>query len=107
MSETENVSHTVLSDSFRAHGLQPTRLLCPWNSPGKHTGLGSHLLLQGIFLTQGLNLGLQQYRQFLYYLSHQGSSVNEYVNFYFVPGMTVDARDTVVNKQKLLPVSWS
>ena len=32
------------------------RLLCPWNSPGKNTGVGSHPLFQGIFLTQGLNL---------------------------------------------------
>ena len=29
------------------HGLQPTRLLCPWNSPDKNTGLGCHFLLQG------------------------------------------------------------
>ena len=28
------------------HGLQPTRLLCPWDSPGKSTGVGSHFLLQ-------------------------------------------------------------
>ena len=33
----------------------PTRLLCLWNFPGKNTGVGSHLLLQKIFLTQGLN----------------------------------------------------
>ena len=33
------------------------RLLCPWNSPGKNTGVGSHSLLQEIFSTQGLNLG--------------------------------------------------
>ena len=31
------------------------RLLCPWNSPVKNTGVGSHSLLQEIFLTQGLN----------------------------------------------------
>ena len=31
------------------------QLLCPWNSPGKNTGVGCHVLLQGIFLTQGLN----------------------------------------------------
>ena len=35
--------------------LQPIRLLCPWDSPGKNTGMGCHALLQGIFLTQGLN----------------------------------------------------
>ena len=34
------------------------RLLCPWDSPGKNTGVGCHFLLQGIFLTQGLNLNL-------------------------------------------------
>ena len=31
----------------------------PWDFPGKSTGVGSHFLLQGIFLTQGLNLGLR------------------------------------------------
>ena len=35
------------------HGLQPTRLLCPWDSPGKSTGVGGHALLQGVFPTQG------------------------------------------------------
>ena len=34
----------------------PARLLCPWDSPGKNTGVGCHFLLQGIFLTQGSNL---------------------------------------------------
>ena len=37
------------------HGLQPTRLLCPWDFSGKNTGVGCHFLPQGIFLTQGLN----------------------------------------------------
>ena len=36
----------------------PARLLCPWNSPGKNTGVGCHFLLQGIFLTQGSYLHL-------------------------------------------------
>ena len=35
--------------------IQPTRLFCPWDSPGKNTGVGCHALLQGIFPTQGLN----------------------------------------------------
>ena len=35
---------------------QATRLLCPWDSPGKKTGVGCHALLQGIFPTQGSNL---------------------------------------------------
>ena len=41
--------------------------------PGKGTGVGCHFLLQGIFLTQGLNLGLPHCRQTLYHLSHHGS----------------------------------
>ena len=49
------------------------RLLCPWNSAGKNSGVGCHSLLQGIFPTQGLNPGLLYYRQILYLLSHQGS----------------------------------
>ena len=36
-------------------GLQPTRLLRPWDLPGKNTGVGCHFLLQDVFLTQGLN----------------------------------------------------
>ena len=41
---------------LRTHGLKPGRLLCPWDSPGKNTGVGCHFLFQGIFLTQGSNL---------------------------------------------------
>ena len=44
-----------MSDSLQLQGLGPTRLLCPWDSPGKNTRVGCHFLLQGIFPTQGLN----------------------------------------------------
>ena len=40
-----------MSSSLQPSGLQPTRLLCPWGSPGKSTGVGWHALRQGIFLT--------------------------------------------------------
>ena len=64
-----------MSNSLRPQGLQPTKFLCPWNSPGKNTGVAGHSLLQGIFLTQGLNLGLLHCRQiFFYCLNHQGST---------------------------------
>ena len=33
---------SVMSDSVRPHRWQPTRLLCPWDSPGKNTGVGCH-----------------------------------------------------------------
>ena len=47
MHESENWkgSRLVLSDSSRPHGLQPTRLLHPWDFPGKSTGVGCHRLL--------------------------------------------------------------
>ena len=38
-----------MSSSLQAHGLRPARLLCPWDCPGKNTGVGCHCLLQGIF----------------------------------------------------------
>ena len=66
-------SCSVVSDSLRSHGPWPARLLHPWDSPGKSTGVGCHFLLQGIFPTHGLNLGLPDCRQMLYHLSHQGN----------------------------------
>ena len=47
---------SVVSGSFWPLGLQPTRLPCPWDSPGKNTGVDSHCLLLGIFLIQCLSL---------------------------------------------------
>ena len=43
-------SRSVVSDSSRPHGLQPTRLLCPWDFPGKSTGVGCHCLLWGTYI---------------------------------------------------------
>ena len=48
-------SLSVVSDSLRPHGLQPVRLLSPWDSPGKNTGVGCCTLFQEIFPTQGSN----------------------------------------------------
>ena len=58
-------SCSVVSDSLWPHGLQPTKLLCPWDSPGKNAGVGCHFLLQAIFLTQGSNPGLLHRMQIL------------------------------------------
>ena len=46
--------------------LLPIRLLCPWDFSGKNTGVGCHFLLQGDFLTQGLNPHLLLDRSVLY-----------------------------------------
>ena len=45
-------SCTVVPDSLGPHGLQPTRLLCPWDFPGKSTGVGCHCLLRSKHLTK-------------------------------------------------------
>ena len=51
------LSRSVKSDSLWPHGLKPTRLRCPWDFPSENTGVGCHVLLQGIFLTWGSNPG--------------------------------------------------
>ena len=76
--------HTLSVDLHRAGGLVAKfcstlvsqwtvacQALCPWDFPGKKTGVICHFLLQGIFPTQGLNLGLLHCRQILYWLSYQ------------------------------------
>ena len=68
--ESESISHAVVSDSATPW---PARLLYPWNSLVKNTGVGSHSLLQRIFLVQGSNPSLQHCGQILHHLSHQGS----------------------------------
>ena len=51
-------SNSVVAHCLWPHGLLPTRLLCPWDSPGKHTRMGCHSLLQGFFPTHGSKLHL-------------------------------------------------
>jgi len=63
------------------HGLLAVMLLCPWNFPGKNTGVGCHFVPKGIFLTQGLNLHglyllhLQVYSLLLHHLESQNVSL--------------------------------
>ena len=65
----QSVSRSVVSDSATPWTIaRQTPCLCPWNSLGKNTGVGSHFLLQGVFPTQQSNLGLLHYRQILYHL---------------------------------------
>ena len=66
-----------MSNSSQSHGLQPGRLLCPWDFSSKNTEVGCHSFLQGIFPTQGSNLGHLHCRWILYHLSHQGSLPKE------------------------------
>ena len=61
---------TKLSDSFATLWTVATRLLCPWDFPGKNTGVSSHLLLQGIF---PIHSCLLHWEVDSLLLSHQGS----------------------------------
>ena len=67
--ESESVSHSVVSDSLQSHRQEPARLLCPWNSLVKNTGVGCHSLLQGISPIRGSNPHLLHCRWILYCLS--------------------------------------
>ena len=77
-------SHSVMSNSLWPHGLWPARLLCPWHSPDKNTGLRAALL---------------HCRQILYHLSHQGSPLKIYI--------TVHVEDTTELGQSLRKVEWN
>ena len=59
------------------YGLQPARLLCLWDFPGKNTGVGGHFLLQGIFPFQGLNPRLLYWQADSLLLSHSLKPLGE------------------------------
>ena len=107
--EKESVSHSVVSNSLQPHGLQPARILCPWKSPGKNSGMGCHSLLHGIFSTQGLNLGLLHHRQILCHLSHQRNPILTQEKLKTTPrsrlGLLILHKDIVLGKQ--LALKWS
>ena len=96
-------SHSVMSDSLQPHGLQPTRFLHPWNFPGKSTGVSCRFLLQVIFPTQGLNLGLRHCRQMLYSLINQSPRQIIWIEKFFwgphVPGS--------LKQPQSIPQGWS
>ena len=67
-------SRSVVSDSFTTPWTVPARLLCPWDSPGKNTGVGCHSLPRGSFWPRDqTQVSHVAGRQTLYHLRHQGS----------------------------------
>ena len=95
-------SRSVVSDSLQPRGLHPARLLCPWDFPGKDTGVGCQFLLQEIFLTQRSNPHHWQVN-FLP-LSHQGSLKAGLLNHEteqasLATNHTKEAQDTPQNKE--------
>ena len=86
-------SHSVVSDSLYPHGLYSS-----WNSLGQNAGVGGLSLLQGIFPTQGSNLGLPHCRQILYQLSPKGSStILEWIAYPFSSGSSQPRNQTGVS----------
>ena len=83
------VSGSVVSNSLGTHGLWPTRFLCPWDSPGKNSGLGRHSLLQGIFPTQESNPGLPHCRQILYQVEEKSPISQRNSSAPGLPGATL------------------
>ena len=82
------LSCSAVSDSA-AQWTEPTRLFSAWDFPGKNTGVGCHFLLQGLFLTQGLNphlLCLLHCRQIIYHCAQylfSFSSLLQSQNFFW------------------------
>ena len=66
----KKLDYSFPSVAFLPH---QNRLLCPWDFPGKNTGVGCHALLQGIFPTQGSNLCLLQWQVGSLRLRHPGT----------------------------------
>ena len=92
---------SVMSNSVLPHELKPARLLCPWNSPGKNTGVGCHSLLQGIFLTQGSNpdlLGLLHWQAGSLPLSPPGNPIfpNRKFSFFSQPFWTYSMKTSPI-----------
>ena len=74
------VTHLMIMCAVSQSCPMPSRLLCPWDSPGKNPGVGCHFLLQGIFSTQRLNphlLGLLHWEADSLPLNHLGSPFDE------------------------------
>ena len=65
-----------LCPTLQPRGLQPAKLLCLWDFPGKNTGMGCHFLLQGNFLTQGWNLHLLHWQKILFNIEAPGKPQN-------------------------------
>ena len=71
--ESESVSHSVMSNFATPWTVVACQARVSMELPRQEYSVGSHFLLQGIFLTQGSNPGLLHCRRILYRLSHQGS----------------------------------
>ena len=96
-SEKWKWSRSVMSNSSRPHGLQPTRLLRPWDLPGKSTAVGRHCLLQLLNLKPTFSLFFHHHQQALY--SSLLSAIRVASSWYlrlliFLPAILIPAFDS-------------
>ena len=85
----------ALSCPTLCDSMELTKLLCPWDSPGKNTGVGCYSILQGICPTQGSNPGLLHCRQILCHLSYRGGPKIHYFKVSFALTYFHVSRDNI------------
>ena len=109
-SEKWKWSCAVVSDSLRPQGLQPTRLLCPWDFPGKSTGVGCHCLLRDIcycysnnFNPIGFSTAVRSYWNFLKFVIRfpKEKEIKAKMNKW-----DLIKRKSFINKTKRQPTEW-
>ena len=99
---------SVMPDSSRPRGMEPTRLLCPWRFSSQNYGAGlpgpppGDLPNPGIFPTQGSNPGLPHCRWILYQLSHK--EILEWVAYSFSSGipLTQESNQSLLHCRQIL-----
>ena len=79
-SEKWKWSRSVVSDSSWPHGLQPTKLLCPWDFPGKSTGVGCHCLLRDIDINRHKHIDTYIYIYRHKYIDIYPKCIGIYIN---------------------------
>ena len=91
------LSHSVMSDPLRSHGVQPTRLFCLWNFSGTIIRVGCHFQLQRVFLTQGSSISYVSFigRQIFFTTSATSWRRKWQPTLVFLPGISRGQRSLV------------
>ena len=84
-SEKWKWSRSVVSDSQGPHGLQPTRLLHPWDFPGKSTGVGCHCLLRKWPVLHSISCWLATIDLYCTYRKKWHTFISQFLSFFFFP----------------------
>ena len=112
-SEKWKWSRSVVSNSQRPHGLQPTRLLCPWDFPGKSTGVGCHCLLLLMILVTPKTISPAQSSllsfKFIYLTAYWTSPLNVLWVLQIQTCLMVESLSSfqMCAPFQMLPISWA